>query len=162
MEYHILTLKLKLDPNGTFTSIATVQFCKDLGVSGICIIANLQGKIHEEYYFWFSDLSNCCYLLYGALVRPHMEYCLQACLLYLIRGVGLVVKSQRLVTRMVKVLHSLSYGKDLENLIYALCLSNGSMLTYFWHIRCITKRTVSSNATRNVCSEYAAIDSSAV
>lgn len=119
-------IELKLDPNGMSASIVTSQSCKDLGVY---INESFKPSINCQYAVKkargilflirrsFKELPPQTFrLLYCALVRPHLEYCIQACSPYLARDVDHVEKLQRLATRMVKGFHSLSYEERLRKL----------------------------------------------
>jgi hypothetical protein len=59
--------------------------------------------------------------LYGAIVRPHLEYAVQAWSPYLRRDIDLLERIQRLATRMINGFSSLDYPSRLARLnLYSL------------------------------------------
>ncbi len=62
----------------------------------------------------FQDLSKSAFIpLYGALVRPHLEYRMPACSPYLAADINHLERIQRLATR---VLTGMRYGERLQRL----------------------------------------------
>jgi len=52
--------------------------------------------------------------LYKALVRPKLEYCVQACSPYLRKDIDLLERVQRRATKMIHGFHNLSYAERLD------------------------------------------------
>src|SRR6266516_6936565 len=59
---------------------------------------------------------NIVLTLYKTLVRPHLDYCIQAWRPYLIKAITKLEKVQRKATRMVEGLKDLSYEERLKRL----------------------------------------------
>ena len=54
--------------------------------------------------------------MYKAIVRPHLEYCVQAWAPYLQKDIITLEKVQRLATRMISGQRGKSYGQRLQGL----------------------------------------------
>ena len=52
--------------------------------------------------------------LYKAIVRPHLEYCIQACNPYLRKNIDMLEKIQRRATKLILGLRGLSYKERLK------------------------------------------------
>ncbi len=70
----------------------------------------------------FQDLSKSAFIpLYEALVRPHLEYGMPACLPNLVADINHLERIQRLATRLVTGLRHLPYEERLQRLgLYSL------------------------------------------
>ncbi len=65
----------------------------------------------------FQDLSKSAFiLLYGALVRPHLEYGMPACSPILVADINHLERIQRLATRLVTGIRHLAYKERLQRL----------------------------------------------
>ena len=59
--------------------------------------------------------------LYKVYVRPHLEYCQQACSPYMVKDINLIEGVQRRATKLVKCIEDLSYEERLKDLkLYSL------------------------------------------
>ncbi len=65
----------------------------------------------------FQDYSKSTFIsLYGALVRPYLEYGMPACLLNLVADINHLEQFQRLATRLVTGMRHLPYEERLQRL----------------------------------------------
>ncbi len=65
----------------------------------------------------FQDLSKSAFIpLYGALVRPHLEYGMPACSPNLVADINHLERIQRLTTRLVTGMRNLPYEERLQRL----------------------------------------------
>ncbi len=63
----------------------------------------------------FQDLSKSAFIpLYGALVRPHLEYGMPACLPNLVADINNLERIQRLAARLVTGMRHLPYDERLQ------------------------------------------------
>ena len=104
---------------------------KDLGViisndlKASCNVINQVKKANKmvgmiRRTFSFLD-KNSFLLLYKTYVRPHIEYCQQACYPYLAKDIEAIEKVQRRATKLVKSIADLSYEERLNHLkLYSL------------------------------------------
>ncbi len=106
--------------------IQVTNFVKDLGVF---IHNSFLPSIHSTEVAFkarrmlfmtrrsFAELSVSVFaLLYNTLVRPHLEYAMQACLPNLVVNPDCLDEIQRLARRLVKGFHQLSYEERLHRL----------------------------------------------
>ncbi len=82
----------------------------------------------------FQGLSKSAFIpLYGALMRPHLEYGMPACSPYLVAGINHLERIQRLATRLVTGMRHLPYEERLQrqrlraNLITAFKILKGHL-----------------------------------
>ena len=95
-----------------------VLITKDLKVSAQCSRATkmanrVLGMIRRT--FTCKDEQTIMHL-YKSLVRPHLEYCVQAWCPYLTQDIGMLEKEQRRATKMVYGLRDLTYEQRLSRL----------------------------------------------
>jgi hypothetical protein len=93
-----------------------VIICQDLKVSQQCHIAakkanQILGLIYRTIASRNSDI---IIRLYKSLVRPHLDYCIQAWRPYLKKDMDVMEKVQRRVTRMIEGFKGLEYGVRLK------------------------------------------------
>ena len=90
----------------------------DLKVSEQCAkVVKTANKILGMINRTFSHKSqDIIMLLYKSLVRPHLEYCVQAWRPSLVKDISLLESVQRRVTRMVPNINTLSYEQRLKYL----------------------------------------------
>lgn len=74
---------------------------------------SMLGRIRNSFTFMDSDM---LLALYKTLVRPHMEYCIQAWSPYLRKDIDTLEKVQRRATKLVPALRDLPYEERLETL----------------------------------------------
>ncbi len=122
---------MSFNPDGSGTPIAVSTIVKDLGVqtdnmfspSAQCTAAaNKARRLIFMIRRSFQDLSNSAFIpLYGALVRPHLEYGTPACSPNLIADINHLERIQRLATRFVTGMRHLPYEERLQRLGFHPC-----------------------------------------
>ena len=108
------------------TALGTTEVEKDLGiyitpdlktatqVARAAAKANsVLGRIKNSFTFMDKDMFLA---LYKTLVRPHMEYCVQAWSPYLRKDIDVLEKVQRRATKLVPILRELPYEQRLQTL----------------------------------------------
>ena len=91
-------------------------------------------------------------LLYKTYVRPHLEYCQQACHPYLLKDTDSLEKVQRRATKLVPSIGHLSYEDRLKKLkLYTLCdrRMRADMIAVYKIINGITDVNMSKIFTKN-------------
>ena len=89
----------------------------DLKVSQQCTKAvNTANKVLGMIFRAFTYKKGVILKLYNSLVRPHLEYCIQAWRPYLQKDINLLEKVQGRATRMIDSLKGLSYDDRLRHL----------------------------------------------
>ena len=82
---------------------------KDLGVT-----MNANMKVSEQCRIAASKEKSLIVPLYKVIVRPHLEYCIQAWSPYLRKGIDMLDKIQRRATNLIPELRNLSYEERLK------------------------------------------------
>ncbi len=116
-------LRLSFFPDGSGTPIPVSTLVKDLGVqtdnmfspSAQCTeAANKARQLILMIRRSFQDPSKSAFIpLYGALVRPHLEYGMPACSPNLVADINHLERIQRLATRLVSGMRYLPYEERL-------------------------------------------------
>ncbi len=116
-------LRMSFYPDGSGT---TILVSKDLGVqtdnmfspSAQCTeAANKARRLIFMIGRSFQDISKSAFIpLYGALVRPHLEYGMPACSPNLVGDINHLEQIQRLAKMLVTSIHHLSYEERLQRL----------------------------------------------
>jgi ribonuclease P/MRP protein subunit RPP40 len=90
----------------------------DLKVSLQCTkVVNTANRVLGMIYRSFTSRSkDILLLLYKSLVRPHLEYCVQAWRPHLVKDISIIEKVQRRATRMIDGFRALSYEQRLSEL----------------------------------------------
>ncbi len=117
-------LRLSFYPNGSGIPIPVSTLVKDLGVqtdnmfspSAQCTEAANKGRrLILMIRHSFQDLKKLAFIpLYGALVRPHLEYVMSACSPSLAADINHLVRIQILATRLVTGMRHLPYEERLQ------------------------------------------------
>lgn len=114
------------DPTGVPVPIPQAQSVKDLGIlidSSLSPTAQIDAAVTKSRGMLafikrtFKRLTPQLFIpLYSAMVRPHLEYCVQAWAPHLIRDIAKLEKVQEIATRCVPALRHLSYPERLNSL----------------------------------------------
>ena len=117
---------LNFDPTDSGSSLPIVEKARDLGVvttsaftpSAQCAAAARKavGMLHLTRRTFVEFTPTIFTILYSTLIRPHLEYAIQAWSPYLAKDVECLKRIQRAATRMIKGFRHLSYKDRLQRL----------------------------------------------